>query len=279
MEKLPEKWCIKITRENLEFCQKLQEKELGFEQGYDYTIGSYYGPMADRNGWKGSSNTANRTEITFEQFKRLVLGETEQYKLKIGDKVRRKKGSGRNNGIDELVPFVIDSFRSDGWIVYEGGSHKPEYIELVPEEIPQEEVEYWECISIKEVKVNGWACRGYKTGQIYKVKESCDETLIRMFNEDCSDWWNVDKCCFKPSTREAYEAQQRGKATGNEDINDFIYPTKNVNKCSTINTNQNECKNEKVILRRKTYTVPRGKRKTGSKVQAKRLLSPSKSRS
>lgn len=76
---LPEKWCIKITAENRSFCQKLKNKELGFSEDYNYTVGAYYGPIENVRGNLGSIRIEDRTEITFEQFKQYVLKEPIMY--------------------------------------------------------------------------------------------------------------------------------------------------------------------------------------------------------
>lgn len=66
---LPEKWCIKISKENIGICQK--HNVLNKYYNYDYTIGAYYGNKMGGD-YKIPENT---TEITFEQFKKYVLKE------------------------------------------------------------------------------------------------------------------------------------------------------------------------------------------------------------
>jgi hypothetical protein len=186
------------------------------------------------DSFKSSFDKHNHKEITPSQ----LLGETECHKFKIGDIVRRKKGSGPNNMIGELTPFTIEGFRSDGWILHDRGYHRPDYLEIVP----QEEVEYWECIKDPwPYKILGLTC---------KIKDKKAQSVICNVNGTYEAgtqlFVSLDLIHFKPSTREAYEAQQKGQwKVENVKINVSIeYPDKEVNKCSTINTNQNECKNE-----------------------------------
>ena len=70
---LPKKWCLKITKENLDFCKSLENNELKFHKNYQYSIGGYYSPIPNK-GCNGFINIPkNYTEITFEQFKKYVL--------------------------------------------------------------------------------------------------------------------------------------------------------------------------------------------------------------
>ena len=72
---LPEKWCLKITNENVNFCKSLKNKELGFGEKYPYTINGYYSPIRTSSDFLGTFNLEDRVEITFEQFKKYVLKE------------------------------------------------------------------------------------------------------------------------------------------------------------------------------------------------------------
>lgn len=73
---LPEKWCLKITNENIDFCRSLKNKELGMQENYFYFIGGYYSSITTPSGLNGFINIPNNyTEITFEQFKKYVLKE------------------------------------------------------------------------------------------------------------------------------------------------------------------------------------------------------------
>ena len=72
---LPEKLCIKITKENLDFCKSLENNELKFHKNYPYSIGGYYSPIPNKDCNGFINIPKNYTEITFEQFKKYVLKE------------------------------------------------------------------------------------------------------------------------------------------------------------------------------------------------------------
>ena len=72
---LPEKWCLKITKENLDFCKSLENNELKFHKNYPYSIGGYYSPIPNKDCNGFINIPENYTEITFEQFKKYVLKE------------------------------------------------------------------------------------------------------------------------------------------------------------------------------------------------------------
>lgn len=71
LEELPENWCIKIKKENIDLYKNTTK--LGFGINNNYTIGGYYGPKQDEKGWRASISPRNRTLITDEDFIRLVL--------------------------------------------------------------------------------------------------------------------------------------------------------------------------------------------------------------
>lgn len=73
---LPEKWCLKITKENLDFCKSLENNELHYKKNYNYYINGYYSAIRSDSGNYGFSGIPiTHTEITFEQFKKYVLKE------------------------------------------------------------------------------------------------------------------------------------------------------------------------------------------------------------
>lgn len=72
---LPKKWCLKITKENLDFCKSLENNELKFHKNYTYSIGAYYSPIPNKDCNGFINIPKNYTEITFEQFKKYVLKE------------------------------------------------------------------------------------------------------------------------------------------------------------------------------------------------------------
>ena len=76
LEELPENWCIKIKKENIDLYKNTTK--LGFGINNNYIIGGYYGPKQDEKGWKASISPRNRTLITDEDFKRLVLKEKKE---------------------------------------------------------------------------------------------------------------------------------------------------------------------------------------------------------
>lgn len=297
MEKLPEKWCIKNDHQEVrDWLADMYCKEVKNWTHYEY-IGFHGGDS--HNGCLGAPlayHTRNgSTEITFDQFKRLVLGETEEWKPKVGDwvKIINTGFNVSGNRLHEVKKIAEFNIRNSMWyVVFENGSkghgtyyeNAGDYLlkclcPARPEEIPQEEVEFVECVGNKG-KSTCLLCSDLLIGKIYSTKDKTPWRSLGSWNEVLGDSCYGKN--FRPSTREAYEAQQEAVVNITMDgkvIGRMKNIKQEVNKCSTINTNQNEYKNEKVILRRKTYTVPRGKRKTGSKVQAKRLLSPSKSRS
>lgn len=89
---LPKKWCLKVTEDNIAFCKELKNQELGFPFNYDYTINSYYSPIKDNFSYKGALTINNRTEITFEQFKKWILKEDNiEIKSKLDKLIRQSK--------------------------------------------------------------------------------------------------------------------------------------------------------------------------------------------
>ena len=76
LKELPENWCVKITAENINF-YKTTDK-LGFGQNYEYEINGFYGPKRDSKGYKGNFYPEDRTVLTDEDFKRLILKEKKE---------------------------------------------------------------------------------------------------------------------------------------------------------------------------------------------------------
>lgn len=72
---LPEKWCIKLTDENIDVLGKWRsDGPLRNFHSCEKYIGFYlHTPMNDRNGYNLQRKDDNYTEITFEQFKTYVL--------------------------------------------------------------------------------------------------------------------------------------------------------------------------------------------------------------
>ena len=80
---LPEKWCLKITNENFNFCKDLRNNELGFHKNYIYTVNGYYTSVKNHGCFGFCNIPIGYTEITFDQFKKYVLKETVDNKSKI----------------------------------------------------------------------------------------------------------------------------------------------------------------------------------------------------
>lgn len=76
LKKLPENWCVKITAKNIDF-YKTTDK-LGFDLNYGYAINGFYGPKKDSKGYKGNFYPEDRTVLTDEDFKRLILKEKKE---------------------------------------------------------------------------------------------------------------------------------------------------------------------------------------------------------
>ena len=85
---LPKKWCLKITKENLDFCKSLENNELKFHKNYTYSIGVYYSPIPNKNCNGFINIPKNYTEITFEQFKKYVL--KEETAIEFGNKIDKE---------------------------------------------------------------------------------------------------------------------------------------------------------------------------------------------
>ena len=83
MKQLPKEWCIKVTQENLEALNKYRNAG-GHLSGTDGWVGDY------NDGWKGtwSKDKPDYTEITFDDFKRLVLKQEPMNKKLIGYKLK-----------------------------------------------------------------------------------------------------------------------------------------------------------------------------------------------
>lgn len=257
MEKLPEKWFIKNNYQEVrDWLADKYHKEIKDWVNFQY-IG-FAGVSSHRGALGGSAKSHENyggIEITFDQFKRLVLGETEE-KFKIGKCYKWYQKNHESHHYGKVLKVEGDFVTMSPWIsncttYYGDGTFDIEKsIEITeipisviskfcPKEIPQEEVEYVECI-LNKSPINNYE---YTIGKIYNWPKPFNDKGredTEIFTLEVWLKW------FKPSTREAYEAQQTGKRrTLMDDVNDILSPIEKVNKCSTINTNQNECKNEK----------------------------------
>jgi hypothetical protein len=135
----------------------------------------------------------------------------------------------------------------------------------LPHEIPQEEeVEYWELLE---------GFDGHHTGEIFHTKNPLPN--YEFWNwKSWSEILSKQPKYFKPSTLQAYEAQQKKSIVN--DIREFVYPTELVNNVSQINNNQNEhSKNENQVLPRKSFNFPRGEREAVAAFPIKKRNLPS----
>lgn len=74
---LPKKWCVKITKDNIDKAKALRYRELGFQYDYNYSIGGYYTPFDNSAFCHGlSCIPSDLTEITWEQFETYVLNKS-----------------------------------------------------------------------------------------------------------------------------------------------------------------------------------------------------------
>jgi hypothetical protein len=81
---LPEKWCLRITNENLNFCKSLENNELHYKKNYNYCVNGYYSAIKSDSGNYGFSGIPQGfVQITFEQFKKYVLKEEIMEEVKV----------------------------------------------------------------------------------------------------------------------------------------------------------------------------------------------------
>lgn len=208
---LPKKWCIKLTEENVDVLGKwrssgpLKNKCYVEEGWYLHT------PKHGANGYNEPSKDPDYTEITFEQFKQHVLKEspvvetTKEIDMKAIQKEAKKRfpigcefinTSGNGPFTLKEDEATYDIYGMNIWAHYSVGSlyEDGKWATLVslPETKEEESIpEYVECINRKI---------GFTVGKIYNWPNPTDDDRdIRMLIE--FDGY------FKPSTKEAYEAQ------------------------------------------------------------------------
>lgn len=110
----------------------------------------------------------------------------------------------------------------------------------LPHEIPQQEekVEYVEIVN-KDCIYGGWQ-KYFSIGKIYSVK-SCDKNSYIVNDSGGKTEWFISKTCAKPSTKEAYLAQEREKVKPRIEIKmEFNCQEELINKVSQLNKKQNE---------------------------------------
>lgn len=106
----PKKWCVKITKQNIDKAKDLKNKELGFDFNYHYSIDGYYTPFDNSTKCHGlMSIPSDLTEITWEQFETYVLKTPQQISFfPILDKFPEE---GCCNTIDNnLIQFLVKNF-------------------------------------------------------------------------------------------------------------------------------------------------------------------------
>lgn len=214
---LPEKWCIKLTKENVDVLGKwrsagpLKNKRYAKEGWYLHT------PKHGANGYNESSKDPDYTEITFEQFKQHVLKESPVVEIpkEIDMKAIQEEAKKRFPIGCEFIPVDSDKthtlikdeytyyiYGMNIWAHYGVGClyENGEWAILVslPETKEEESIpEYVVCVS---------PLLHATVGKIYKVIDHnvCESDL----KEDYYHWKTSQ---FKPSTKEAYEAQFKEK--------------------------------------------------------------------
>ncbi len=223
---LPEKWCLKITKDNLDFCKSLKNNELGYNLDYKYTIDCYYSPIKTRSGFSGSINLEDRIEITFEQFKRWVLKEQsnnvvknekesllEEAKRRYPEGAKFKCVNNNSRGESTIVNHsLFEYFKNYGihqgnhWIVL-----YDKWAEIVKPFTP-EHPEYYEYTGA-EVK-----SKNFTVGKIYKIKNPSRLEKMGNFIDDTGNengFGGTNYENFKPSTKEAFEIQEIRDSSSN----------------------------------------------------------------
>lgn len=121
---LPEKWCIKVTNGNIKELQ--QTDKCGFQKGYDYGIGAYYTSIPNGSSYAFWSIPIGYEEITFEEFKTLVLKQV-NYTIKGTPLPFIPKGTpfkiSVTEGYWDLLTFSVVGLVSYGYVVYEDKLH------------------------------------------------------------------------------------------------------------------------------------------------------------
>jgi hypothetical protein len=206
--------------------------------------------------------------------------EPEKWEPKVGDWVVITSNSGPVNKKGDIGKITTPKQKDNSFRVDCGKGNTSNWESdtscrpALPHEIPQEEVEYWEFIAD-----NGGAF--FTKGKIYKAINTKDIETVGNFIDNYGNengYTGANKEKFKPSTRQAYEAQQRVEFAINV-TNEVI------NNVSQINQSKNEktkC-NTKITIQDliscgQDYSFPTGKRRTGAKIQLEGCVLPSKSR-
>jgi hypothetical protein len=195
--------------------------------------------------------------------------EPEKWEPKAGDWVVSLENRDDYRKVGDV--FKIHSLGVSCDVIYYSphtNGSKDSFRPALPHEIPQEEVEYWELLE---------GFDSHHTGEIFHTKNPLPN--YEFWNwKSWSEILSKQPKYFKPSTRQAYEAQQRVEfaiKVTNEVINNVsqINQSKNEKtKCNTKITIQD------LISCGEDYSFPTGKRRTGAKIQLEGCVLPSKSR-
>jgi hypothetical protein len=213
---LPEKWCIAVTEESYFVLSEWRDAGgLGNVSGYCL---SYY---QNSKGWwvesKSPSEWPEYTEITLDQFKRWILKESSEVSLvgrylkalvdrpqntsfKKGDYVKiLSKADGNKYAIEGAWAYTTNNSTAYQWELMPEGFTPPLTVPTPPSsssEIP----EYVKCME----------CYGRAIkGKIYDTSNLETDILNGLSWESVLiEFRNLGRF-FKPSTKEAYEAQQK----------------------------------------------------------------------
>ena len=80
--------------------------------------------------------------------------------------------------------------------------------------------EYVECIGLSESKVQGWS-NHYTIGNIYKLNSKPDYNFTYIVGDD-NEEWACDFSQFKPSTKEAFDAQNQPKSIEKWSVGSYV---------------------------------------------------------
>ena len=227
---LPEKWCIKLTKENVDVLGKW--RSAGPLPSIKYAKEGWYlhTPKHGANGYNEPSKDPDYTEITFEQFKQHVLKESPVVEIpkEIDMKAIQEEAKKRFPIGCEFIPvdsdktytlikdeYTYDIYGMNIWAHYGVGClyENGEWAILVslPETKEEESIpEYVEC-----VKKYG----GAKIGTIYKTsdKKEASKLFGLTWEKVLIKYKNLGDN-FIPSTKEAYEAQFKEKKLTKEKL-------------------------------------------------------------
>lgn len=226
---LPKRWCIKITKENLEFCKSLYNNELGYGKEYNYTIGGFYSSIESYLDCYGTSEVNDRVEITFEQFKKYVLKKDmkEEVKYEVGKwyktKINNKIYYGKFLRIGPRNNFVASEFAMNLNKISSYIYHfEPSYIW---EEIPLSEIQQYlpeghsDKIKVEKRSVGTWVVcikrynEYFTEGSIAQIEEgtyTIDQNCVNLSKWAGNPCMPFKHCCEWFKTKQ--EAEEFSKS-------------------------------------------------------------------